>query len=89
MNAPTGYMVLDEVLSPVLAALPPEAAQQVIDAQLRPEVLARLEVLREKANDGTLSAAERSEYERFVEAMDVLALFKLKARRARERQSPP
>jgi hypothetical protein len=41
-----------------------------------PTMIERLEYLRNKANDGNLSAKERNEYEEFVEANDLLMLLR-------------
>jgi hypothetical protein len=38
-------------------------------------------VLAERANEGELTPEERDEYSSYVEAADVLAIFKLKVRR--------
>ncbi len=40
----------------------------------------------EKANHGTLTADERAEYEAYIEELDVIAIFKVKARAALGRQ---
>lgn len=45
-----------------------------------PEFQMRLDELAEKANEGTLSPAEASEYDKYVEYMDFVALMRLKAR---------
>ena len=42
---------------------------------------AEIEVLRKKANMGTLSPAEEAAYKDFVEAVDVIAIIQSKARR--------
>ena len=44
-----------------------------------PELQARLDELGAKANDGTLTDQERSDYATYVEAMDVVALLRVKA----------
>jgi len=48
--------------------------------QPNPEFQARLDELAEKANQGSLSPAERGEYDKYVEYMDFVALLRLKAR---------
>mgnify|MGYP002623330740 CR=1 FL=1 len=62
-----------ETFSPELAshfsALPPNADLQQ-----------RLDELGEKANEGTLTEAERRECETYVEVMDVLALLRVNAK---------
>jgi hypothetical protein len=61
MNSPTS--VLSRFLDPFTECLTPEVAQRVAD--LRPDAAtqARIDELREKANEGKLSEAERAEYE--------------------------
>ncbi|MDA1051611.1 MAG: hypothetical protein O3C40_14170 [Planctomycetota bacterium] len=72
---------IDRILDPVAACLTPEVAQRIVDVRVDdPLTMERLEYLREKANEGTLSEADREEYEDFVEANDVLTLLKDKAR---------
>ncbi len=85
MNATT---ILDRFLDPVTEILPPETARKILELRLDPELQARLDVLAEKANQGTLSAEEREEYEEYVEGLDLIAVFKLKARAALGRDAP-
>lgn len=76
---------IDRILEPVAACLTPEVAQRIIEIQLDdPSTLQRLEYLREKANEGTISPEERSEYENFVEGNDLLMLIKDQARSSLE-----
>ncbi|HEY5313252.1 MAG TPA: hypothetical protein VIK18_12065 [Pirellulales bacterium] len=82
MNATS---ILDRFLDPVAQILPADTAQQIIDLHLDPQLQERLDVLAEKANQGTLSAAEREEYAEYVEGLDLIAIFKLKARAALRR----
>ena len=78
MNSPPS--ILDRFLDPFTDCLTPEVAQRV--AELRPDAAtqARIDELREKANEGTLSEAERAEYDEFVESIDLLGILKAKAR---------
>jgi hypothetical protein len=78
MNSPTS--VLSRFLDPFTECLTPEVAQRVAD--LRPDAAtqARIDELREKANEGKLSEAERAEYEEFVESIDIVGILKGKAR---------
>jgi predicted DNA-binding protein len=78
--------ILDRFLEPVVEFLPAEAAQKIIDLRIDPELQSRLDQLAEKANQGSLSVDERAEYERYVEELDVIAIFKRKARAALRRQ---
>jgi hypothetical protein len=72
---------MDRVLDPLAACLNREAAVSIIDLRIDPEIQARVEILAERANEGTLTPEERAEYLSYVEAADLLAIFKLKAKR--------
>lgn len=49
--------------------------------RLDPELIARIDLLAQKANEGTLTADEDSEYKDYIEGGDVLALLQAKTRR--------
>ncbi|MBM4093598.1 MAG: hypothetical protein FJ276_29945 [Planctomycetes bacterium] len=57
----------------------PELAEHFATLSPDPEFQARLDELGGKANEGTLTDEERSEYATYVEAMDVVALLRVKA----------
>ena len=71
---------LDGLLEPLSRCLDAESAKRVVEFRIDPAVQARLGVLAEKANDGTLSDDERTEYEAFINAADFISKFKLKVR---------
>ncbi len=71
---------MDRVLESLAASLNREAAMSRMSLRIDPEILARLEILAERANQGTLTPEERVEYLSYVEAADLLAFFKLKAK---------
>ena len=72
---------IERMLEPLTACLTPEVAQRIVDVRLDdPSTLQRLEYLREKANEGTLTDPEQVEYEGFVEGNDLLMLIKDQAR---------
>lgn len=50
------------------------------DLQADPDAQARMEILAEKANEGTLSDEERREYESWVRAGTMISLLQAKAR---------
>ena len=54
-----------------------------LDRMLQPvtELLSHIEILRGKANQGTMTAEEEAEYREFVEAVDVISILQAKARR--------
>jgi hypothetical protein len=75
---------MDRVLDPLAACLNTEAARSILDLRIDPETQARVEVLAERANKGELTPEERDEYLSYIEAADLLAIFKLKAKRQLE-----
>ena len=71
---------LDRFLEPVTEAFTPALARKLVDLRADPELQTHIDMLRQKANEGTLSEAERAEYEEFVESIDIIGILKAKAR---------
>jgi len=71
---------LDGLLDPLSRCLDMESARRVIDFEIDPPVLQRIDALAEKANEGALTESERSEYEALINAADFISILKLKAR---------
>jgi len=63
----------------VTGAFTPEMAR-VVDLRADVETQARIEELRHKANEGTLTPDEDAEYKEFVEAVDIISIIQSKAR---------
>jgi hypothetical protein len=61
--------------------LTPDVARQLVEIRPDPETQARIDDLAERANDGSLSVAERTEYEGYVEAIDLVSILQAKARK--------
>ena len=59
----------------------PEPLSLCLDAESARRVLARIELLGERANEGHLTADERSEYEALINAADFISILRLKAQR--------
>ena len=75
-------MTLTEAyLQPLAACFTPDVARRVLEFKPDASADQRLELLREKANEGTLTAGERREYEDFVDTLDFVAALKAQARR--------
>jgi hypothetical protein len=72
---------LDRMLQPVTEAMSPEFANKLVGLRADDELLSRIEILRGKANQGTMTVEEEAEYRDFVEAVDVLSILQAKARR--------
>jgi hypothetical protein len=71
---------LAKILDPLAACFTPEVAQRVVELRADPVVQARIEVLADKCNEGTMTPEEMAEYEAYIHAMDVLAVLQHKAR---------
>ena len=78
----------DRFLDPLAECFTAGVAQQIVELQSDPQSVERLQQLREKANFGNLSDDERVEYEEFVEAMDLVAILKAKAKAVLEKHRP-
>lgn len=71
---------LDRLLNPVADTFSESQARKILEIRADQELQARIEVLREKANEGTLSDEEDAEYKDFIEAVDVISILQAKAR---------
>lgn len=77
MSAASG---LDGLLEPLSRCLDAESARRVVELQVAKPFQERIDMLAERANDGTLSDDERLEYEALINAADFISILKLKAR---------
>ena len=71
---------LDRFLQPVTEAFTPELARVLVELRADDTLQAEIELLRNKANTGTLSPDEEAAYKDFVEAVDVISIIQSKAR---------
>jgi hypothetical protein len=78
---------LDRLLGPLTDALTHESASSLLNLRADPDVAERITELRQKANEGTPTPAEDTEYNDFVEAVDVVSIMQAKARRFLARQA--
>ena len=81
--------VLERLLEPVTSSLNEEAASKLVGLRHDPELQARIDVLARKCNEGELTAAEHSEYERYVLVGDLLAILQAKAQMLLRRRQRP
>jgi hypothetical protein len=72
--------LLDRLLDPVGRALSPEAGRRLVALRADADAQAKIDDLAERANDGTLSAEERADYESLIAAANVIAVLQAKAR---------
>jgi len=66
--------------APIFALLTPEQTQKLAQLQGDSATVERLAELAEKSNEGELSAAERAEYEAYIEANNLLGVLQAEAR---------
>ena len=81
MNDTATAGILDRLLDPVSRCLVGDSARALVDLRPDPVAVARLEELADKSNQGSLTPAERSEYESFVHAGNLIAILQAKARK--------
>ena len=72
---------LDRFLNPLPTRSHRSLHVRLVDLRADDELQAEIDVLRQKANRGTLSPEEESAYKDFVEAIDVISIIQSKARR--------
>jgi hypothetical protein len=72
---------LDRLLEPVTESLTPQLARTLVELRADDELQSEIDVLRQKANLGTLTEEENAAYKDFVQALDVLSIIQSKARR--------
>ena len=72
---------IDGLLDPLAECLDAESARRVVNLRITPAVQERVDFLAERANEGLLTEDERSEYEAFIDAADILAILKRKISR--------
>jgi hypothetical protein len=72
--------MLDRMLDSFGRILTPDAAERLVRFRFDRKTRARIDRLARKCNEGTLTEAERSDYESAVHAIDFIALLQAKAR---------
>lgn len=79
--------ILEKMLEPAISEMPPEYARKLLQLRAGGEVLARIEQLRSKANQGKLTEGEALEYKEIVEAIDIVSMLQQQARRVLSTQT--
>lgn len=77
----TPISTLDQFLDPSGGWLTPQIAKRIVSWQPLETARERILELGPKAEEGALSPEEDSEYERYIEEGDVIALLQAKTRR--------
>jgi hypothetical protein len=73
--------ILDHYFEPVTSMFTREMAEAIVNRKPDPRLVARVEELGQKSDEGTLTDEERDEYMDLVDAGDLISLLKSKARR--------
>jgi hypothetical protein len=76
--------ITESVLTPLTRSLTPDAARETLAFALDEQTKSRVALLAAKCLDDQLSEDERAEYASLVEACDLVALLKSKARQVLE-----
>jgi hypothetical protein len=66
--------------APIFSILTPDQTKRLAELEADPQLAARAAELAVKANEGGLSAADREEYEAYIEANNLLAVLQAEAR---------
>lgn len=72
---------LDWLLEPFTQCFDESSARRVLEFRVPEETQQRVEYLANQANEGNLSEDERAEYLALVDATDMIAVLKVKAKR--------
>jgi hypothetical protein len=67
-------------MDPVGRCLTPDVAKRIVSLRADSDLQSRVQELADKANAGTLSDEERSEYEQYVNFSQFVTLLQIKAR---------
>ena len=80
MAASVAHNVLEQVFDSLADRITPEIALRIEKIHLGPHAQDRINELAMKANFGTLTTEEHAQYEDFIETIDLLGIFRAKAR---------
>ena len=79
---------LDDLLDPLAQCFTPAVAKEVANLRFANKVQKKLDDLRHKANEGTLTQDEREEYETLIETIDFIAVLQAKSRQMLQERAP-
>jgi hypothetical protein len=81
MSTAAETIVLDKILAPLTDALTPEVAERLVGLRADAETQELINSLGDKSNEGTLTDAERRQYETYVRAGTLISILQAKARK--------
>ncbi len=73
--------LLDQIIEPFAECLTQEAARKIVAIRADEELQHRVDALANKANAGTLTESEQSEYDRYLAAFHFVTILQARARR--------
>ena len=73
--------LLDQIIEPFAECLTQEAARKIVAIRADEELQQRVDALADKANAGTLTESEKSEYDRYLAAFHFMTILQARARR--------
>ena len=79
---------LDRIFEPLEDVLNADAAQRIVDWRADESTQARLDELADKCTEGSLTSAEREEYDAYIRAIDFIGILQAKARSVLRRKAP-
>lgn len=79
--------LLNRLLEPVGSAIGPEGAKQLLGIRADAETQRRVDELADRANEGTITPEERSEYEALIATATVIGILQARARVVLSEQS--
>lgn len=85
----SGGALLDELLDPLAQCLDMESSRRIVQFGITPSFQQKVDVLAERANEGTLTDEERADYESLINATDFISILKQKALRRLTSDSRP
>ena len=72
--------IIESVLDPFTESLTPQAARKALEFRIDAETQARVDELAELASSGKITAEQQQEYRELIDACDLVAILKSKAR---------
>lgn len=77
MNA----ILLRQIIEPFAECLTQESARKIVEIRADEKLQQRVDALADKANAGTLTESEKSEYDRYLSAFHFVSILQARARR--------
>lgn len=79
---------LDRIFEPLEDVLNVDAAQRIVDWRADESTQARLDELADRCTEGSLTSAEREEYDAYIRAIDFIGILQAKARSVLRQKAP-